>query len=103
MDTVTQLASDMRVYTPEHLLVGNYLYGTWDANLIKQLVSLMAPDVAGMRIDLRTSEYEQLTQGLEASFEVRCVACFIKKNARWGLRTPAHTGLQHVVGMPCIS
>ena len=75
MDTVTQLASDMRVYTPEHLLVGNYLYGTWDANLIKQLLSLMAPDVAGMRIDLQTSEYEQLTQGLDTTFQVRGMAC----------------------------
>ena len=70
METATQLAADMRVYAPEHTLVGNYLYSKFDANLISQLTSLMAPDRAGIRIDVQTSEYERLTEGLSDSFEV---------------------------------
>jgi hypothetical protein len=75
MESVTSLAADMRVFAPEHILVGNYLYGGWDANLVQQLLSLMAPDVPGLRIDLQTSEYDKLTEGLAGSFEARCRHC----------------------------
>jgi secreted Zn-dependent insulinase-like peptidase len=70
-ETVTQLASEMRVFSPQHILVGSYLYGKWDASLIQQLMSLMSPDSKGMRIDLQSSEYNAICERVPGTFEVR--------------------------------
>jgi hypothetical protein len=69
MDTVTQLASDMRVYQPHHILVGSYLYETWDPHLIKQLLSLLSPDRPGMRIDVQTSDFGSLHHQFKSTFK----------------------------------
>lgn len=71
IDTVTQLASDMRVYAPHHVLVGGYLHDKWDPHLVEQLVSLMAPDREGMRVDVQTSDFDSLKGAFATTFEVR--------------------------------
>ena len=71
MDTVTQLASDMLVYAPHHVLVGGYLHERWDAHLVEQLVSLMAADREGMRLDVQTSDFDALKEAFATTFEAR--------------------------------
>jgi hypothetical protein len=63
----------MRVYQPPHILVGSYLYEVWDPHLVEQLVSLMAPDRPGMRIDVQTSDFGVLQPQFKATFKVRLV------------------------------
>lgn len=68
---MTDLATHMRVYEPEHVLSGPYLYTKWDPHLVQQLLTLLSADSAGMRIDVQTSDYDSMQQQFVKRFEVR--------------------------------
>ena len=72
LDAATELAANMRVYSPEHTLAGPYLHSKWDPHLVQQLLTLLAADSPGMRVDVQTSDYEQLQEQFAKAFEVRC-------------------------------
>lgn len=56
-DYVTQLATDLHIYPPEHVLIGPYHHDDFDGDLINELLGIMSPSAA--RLDVQTKAYEQ--------------------------------------------
>lgn len=70
MDTVSELASSLFSYRPEHVLSGAYLYEEWDEALITRVGAGLSARSDGMRVDLQTSEFTKLRALFEKTFEV---------------------------------
>ncbi|XP_027334300.1 nardilysin-like [Abrus precatorius] len=49
-DYAAELAENMHFYPPEHVIYGDYVYKTWDEQLIKQVLGFFIPE--NMRVDV---------------------------------------------------
>ncbi|XP_020237618.1 nardilysin-like [Cajanus cajan] len=49
-DYAAELAENMHFYPPEHVIYGDYVYKTWDEQLLKQVLGFFTPE--NMRVDV---------------------------------------------------
>ncbi|CAA0838104.1 Insulinase (Peptidase family M16) family protein [Striga hermonthica] len=56
-DYAAELAGNLLVYPPEHVIYGDYAYEVWDKNMIKHLLGLFRP--GNMRVDILTKSFEK--------------------------------------------
>lgn len=86
MDTVSFLAANLFCYRPEHVLSGAYLFDKWDPALVETIGESLSSQADGMRIDLQTSQYSELTPLFKTTFEVCfpfCSAFAVKNMVIW--------------------
>ncbi|GER35472.1 insulinase (Peptidase family M16) family protein [Striga asiatica] len=56
-DYAAELAGNLLVYPPEHVIYGDYAYEVWDKNMIKHLLGFFRP--GNMRVDILTKSFEK--------------------------------------------
>ncbi|GFQ04195.1 insulin-degrading enzyme [Phtheirospermum japonicum] len=61
-DYAAELAANLLVYPPEHVIYGDYAYEVWDEEIIKYLLDLLRP--GNMRVDI-------LTKSLKKSHDIQ--------------------------------
>jgi hypothetical protein len=70
MDTVENLAASLFCYRPEHVLCGAYLYEEWDSALVQRVGEALSAKSDGVRVDLQTSEFHNLSSHFKETFKV---------------------------------
>ncbi|XP_073021907.1 nardilysin-like [Primulina eburnea] len=56
-DYAAELAGNLLVYPPEHVIYGDYSYEVWDEEMIKYLLNFFGP--ANMRVDIITKSFNK--------------------------------------------
>ncbi|KAL3625772.1 hypothetical protein CASFOL_030301 [Castilleja foliolosa] len=56
-DYAAELAANLLVYPPEHVIYGDYAYEVWDEEMIKYLLDLLRP--GNMRVDILTKSLKK--------------------------------------------
>ncbi|BAT88245.1 hypothetical protein VIGAN_05169700 [Vigna angularis var. angularis] len=54
-DYAAELAENMHFYPPEHVIYGDYVYKTWDEQLLKQVLDFFIPE--NMRVDVVSKSF----------------------------------------------
>ncbi|XP_054818519.1 nardilysin-like isoform X3 [Prosopis cineraria] len=54
-DYAAELAENLHFYPPEHVIYGDYVYKTWDEQLIKHVLGFFTPE--NMRVDVITKSF----------------------------------------------
>ncbi|KAK4274917.1 hypothetical protein QN277_018076 [Acacia crassicarpa] len=54
-DYAAELAENLRFYPPEHVIYGEYLYKTWDDQMIKYILGFFTPE--NMRVDVVSKSF----------------------------------------------
>ncbi|KAL9320134.1 hypothetical protein ACSQ67_011973 [Phaseolus vulgaris] len=54
-DYAAELAENMHFYPPEHVIYGDYVYKTWDEQLLKQVLGFFIPE--NMRVDVVSKSF----------------------------------------------
>ncbi|KAM7527580.1 hypothetical protein LguiB_030990 [Lonicera macranthoides] len=57
-DYAAELAENLLVYPPEHIIYGDYAFKVWDEQMIKYVLGFFTPD--NMRIDIVSKSFTQL-------------------------------------------